>query len=85
MGQPPRPCRRGTRGGMTVGVCPATILLMKKKKVHGVRSDVRSMRTAVRSAMIKEGMVRAFRPVTVPDARKVASKAACRGKVQFDD
>jgi hypothetical protein len=57
---------------------------MKKEQMQ-VHSDVRSMRRAVRSAMIEAGRLYSFRPVTVPDARKVASKAACRGKVRLDD
>ncbi len=59
--------------------------MAKRKANTKLRSDVSAMRAAARRSAIESGLLRAHRPVTVPDAKKVASKHACRGRVRIED
>jgi hypothetical protein len=56
-----------------------------RKSETQLRRDLRALRAARRQAQIDAGMLHAYRAATFPDARKVASKSACRGKVSVDD
>ena len=56
-----------------------------RKSETRLHRDLRALRAVRRQAQIDAGMLHAHRAATFPDARKVASKSACRGKVSVDD
>lgn len=56
-----------------------------RKSETQLHRDLRALRAARRQAQIDAGMLHAYRAATFPDARKAASKGACRGRVRIEE